>query len=796
MSVVNPSVRYSDRQTLSAQEKENVLVAIGAQPAVTGKGLSTNDYTDADKLKLGGITDGADPNVIEEITVNGTAVTPVNKSVALTIPSAITVDQTYNGSSTNPQSGIAVAQALSGTGQVPAVTSNDDGKVLKASYDSVTSQGSFRWDSAPSGVPSTTSADEGKVLGVTNSTGTLGWVSQTPAAHDSTVTVKTGDSTPVTLGSFTTDQASNSDITIPLAVPTGTGEKSGLMSAADKAKLDGLTTFSTSDNGLVPKPTSQEVTDGKYLKSDGSWGVPTDTTYSTFDTATDGLVPKANGTGATGKFLKGDGTWDIPTDTTYNVFTTSADGLVPASDGTGETGKFLKGDGSWATPTDTTYNVFTTSVDGLVPASDGAGDTDKFLKGDGTWATPTDTTYSGGDGIDITSNTVTVDLADKSGLEISSGKLQVKCGANLSIDQTSGALVAAGGGSGTLTGVKLEGASSALTPVSGEVTIPNASAASGSETNGLLTSNDKAKLNSYPSMPGSSASKFLKDDGTWDIPTGTTYSGGDGIDITSNTVKVDIASSGSGLEFSSNKLKVNGNASQAIEVGSSGVGIKLATGSGLEFSSGLKVKTDGSTIQVNSSGALVATGGGTTYTAGDGIDIASSTIKANIDTAAGLKFDSSSPKKIQINTGTNIGFNSTTGALDVPTVSASSGGTGGTNGVMLATDKEKLDSATVAVQLEGDLAPLTPSSGVATIPNAIPTGTTGATNGLITADDQAKLDQAIVYKENPYDQSSPKELVAQQMFVVESDQQIIDIVTNHSSLINGKGTLFFRITGI
>lgn len=683
MSVVNPSVRYSDRQTLSAQEKENVLVAIGAQPAVTGKGLSTNDYTDADKLKLSGITDGAEPNVIEEITVNGTAVTPVNKSVALTIPSAITVDQTYNGSSTNPQSGIAVAQALSGTGQVPTVTSNDDGKVLKASYDSVTSQGSFRWDSAPSGVPSTTSSDEGKVLGVTNSTGTLGWVSQTPAAHDSTVTVKTGDSTPVTLGSFTTDQASNSDITIPLAVPTGTGEKSGLMSAADKAKLDGLTTFSTSDNGLVPKPTSQEVTDGKYLKSDGSWGVPTNTTYSTFDTATDGLVPKANSAG--------------------------------------DTGKFLKGDGSWATPTDTTYNVFTTSVDGLVPASDGAGDTDKFLKGDGTWATPTDTTYSGGDGIDITSNTVTVDLADKSGLEISSGKLQVKCGANLSIDQTSGALVAAGGGSGTLTGVKLEGASSALTPVSGEVTIPNASAVSGSETNGLLTSNDKAKLNSYPSMPGSSASKFLKDDGTWDIPTGTTYSGGDGIDITSNTVKVDIASSGSGLEFSSNKLKVNGNSSHAIEVGSSGVGIKLATGSGLEFSSGLKVKTDGTTIHANASGELEVIGGG-----GGG----------EVNVIEGIKLD---------------------GAASVLTPDASK---------------------------------------IVTVPNAVATGETGATNGLMTADDKKALGTAVQYVENPYDQSSPKNLIAQQMFVVESDQQILDIVQQHSSLINGKGTLFFRITGI
>jgi hypothetical protein len=36
----------------------------------------------------------------------------------------------------------------------------------------------------------------------------------------------------------------------------------------------------------------------------------TDTTYNVFNTANDGLVPKANGAGDTGKFLKGDGTWE------------------------------------------------------------------------------------------------------------------------------------------------------------------------------------------------------------------------------------------------------------------------------------------------------------------------------------------------------------------------------------------------------------------------------------------------------------------------------------------------------
>lgn len=36
----------------------------------------------------------------------------------------------------------------------------------------------------------------------------------------------------------------------------------------------------------------------------------TDTTYNVFNTTTDGLVPKASGTGDTDKFLKGDGTWE------------------------------------------------------------------------------------------------------------------------------------------------------------------------------------------------------------------------------------------------------------------------------------------------------------------------------------------------------------------------------------------------------------------------------------------------------------------------------------------------------
>ena len=102
-----------------------------------------------------------------------------------------------------------------------------------------------------------------------------------------------------------------------------------------------------------------------------------------------------------------------------------------------------------------------------------------------------------------------------------------------------------------------------------------------------------------------------------------------------------------------------------------------------------------------------------------------------------------------------------------------------------------------SIRLEGDSADVTITNKKAMIPlaTASATGVAGNT-GVITKDDKAHLDAAVEYKENPYDSSSPKVLVPQQMFVCESDQQIIDIVTNHTDLINGKGTIFFRITGI
>ena len=144
-------------------------------------------------------------------------------------------------------------------------------------------------------------------------------------------------------------------------------------------------TFSTAVNGLVPKPSSAATT--SYLNSSGTWTTPANTTYGLVSTAANGLAPKVTDTS---KFLKGDGTWATPTNTTYGTVSTAANGLAPKVT---DTSKFLKGDGTWATPTNTTYANVTSAAAGLAPA--GGSGTTKYLRQDGSWQVPPNdnTTY-------------------------------------------------------------------------------------------------------------------------------------------------------------------------------------------------------------------------------------------------------------------------------------------------------------------------------------------------------------------------------------------------------------------
>ena len=191
----------------------------------------------------------------------------------------------------------------------------------------------------------------------------------------------------------------------------------------------------TAASGLVPKPSTTAGTT-KYLREDGSWQVPPNSTvgsdivltgYSkassesslaTTDTVNEALgkLEKAlDGKQSTGSYLTSSSTLDatklsgtIPAgcynDTTYSDFTGSglsaSHGLVPIPPLTAGTSKYLCEDGSWSVPpdTNTTYSNFVGSgasaAAGLVPQPPSESGTAKYLREDGTWAIPPNSTAS------------------------------------------------------------------------------------------------------------------------------------------------------------------------------------------------------------------------------------------------------------------------------------------------------------------------------------------------------------------------------------------------------------------
>lgn len=212
-------------------------------------------------------------------------------------------------------------------------------------------------------------------------------------------------------------------------ISTINGLQAALDSKAANTDMTGATASAAGTHGLVPAPAAGKQ--GQYLRGDGTWATPTNTTYSAATTSTAGLMSAADKTkldgiatgannyshpttagnkhipagGSSGQILRwsADGTavWGADNNTTYSVFkAATADaaggqGLVPAP-GAGKQGQYLRADGTWATPTNTTYSVFKAATadaaggTGLVPAPD-AGAQGAFLRADGTWATPTNT---------------------------------------------------------------------------------------------------------------------------------------------------------------------------------------------------------------------------------------------------------------------------------------------------------------------------------------------------------------------------------------------------------------------
>ena len=310
----------------------------------------------------------------------------------------------------------------------------------------------------------------------------------------------------------------------------------------------GATASADGGSGLVPAPTKGN--EGKYLKADGTWGTPANTTYADMKGATSsaagthGLVP-APAAGKQSQYLRGDGTWATPTNTTYSDATQSTHGLMsvddkkkldgiasgannyvhPTSSGNkhipsgGSAGQFLKwsadGTAVWANDNNTTYSVFkgaTASADGgsgLVPAPI-KGQEDALLLGNGNWATIS-SKVTGANGMNLSMTLTERDGTQhpiagwfigeanegESGLMTADDKVKlngIADGANNYVHPTTSGNkhIPSGGSAGQF--LKWSADGTAVWANDNNTTYSDAT----QSTHGLMSVNDKKKLDAYP----------------------------------------------------------------------------------------------------------------------------------------------------------------------------------------------------------------------------------------------------------------------------------------------------------
>lgn len=150
-------------------EPEWMATVAGKVDKETGKGLSTNDYTTAEKNKLAGIASSAQVNVIETVKRNGTALTVTNKAVDISVPtktSDLTNDSGF-GTYSKPSGGIPKTDLASAvqTSLGKADTALQAHQSLKTVNDnSLVGTGNI----SITGLPAVTASDNGKYLKVVN----------------------------------------------------------------------------------------------------------------------------------------------------------------------------------------------------------------------------------------------------------------------------------------------------------------------------------------------------------------------------------------------------------------------------------------------------------------------------------------------------------------------------------------------------------------------------------------------------------------------------------------------------
>ena len=381
---------------------------------VQGKGLSTNDFTNAYKTKLDGLNNYDDTTVKQDIRELQTDVSALETTVGnhtksietnttdiTTLKGNVQTLQTNLGNKVDKVTGKGLSTndyTTTEKNKLAGIEANANNYTLPKASGTVL--GGIKIGNNlnidENGVVSATDTNTTytTMKGATSSTaGTSGLV-PAPQRGQQNSFLK-GDGTWGTVESATYGEA--------------TQDQSGLMSANDKKKLDNIE--ANANNYTLPVATTTRLGGVKAgnnitISGDGTISATdTNTTYEVMEGATSeangqsGLVP-APTQGQQTRFLRGDGTWQVPTNTTYTNATQSKDGLMSSEDKVkldgiednannyvhpttpgnkhipsgGSTGQVLKwsadGTAVWGTDNNTTYSNATTSKAGLMSATD------------------------------------------------------------------------------------------------------------------------------------------------------------------------------------------------------------------------------------------------------------------------------------------------------------------------------------------------------------------------------------------------------------------------------------------
>lgn len=281
-------VRYDSSQTLNASQKTQARTNIGAADA-------SDTYTKSDV-----------ENTYLKKTDNAVSASKLQTSRRISATGDATWSVSFNG--TQDESGTLTLSASGATA----------GSYGPNAAATLAFGGSFN-------VPYVTVDAKGRVTEIKHFALKLP-AAQTDVSGNAETASKLETPRTIAISGAVTGTATSFDGSKNISIPT---------TAVDGTKVSvfGKATSSAAGTiGAVPAPAAGAQ--GKYLRGDGTWQNPPNTTYAVFKGATSsaaggtGLVP-APAEGYQGRFLRGDGTWQNPTDNKVSQTSSTANGKYP-----------------------------------------------------------------------------------------------------------------------------------------------------------------------------------------------------------------------------------------------------------------------------------------------------------------------------------------------------------------------------------------------------------------------------------------------------------------------------------